>query len=508
MSMLKRVLTGSALSVIALFANIAVAMFMMPFIIHALGDHDYGLWVLVASFIGYYGLLDFGMSVAVTRFISRADGQGNVEEMNVILNTSSAFFATLGIIVFLISCTVAWFVPTFVENNVFVVQMLWLTVGITSIFQFGLRGFYGVLFAKIRQDIMSYTTLAKIFIRMSLILYFLSNGYGVMALAIISMVTELLTYAIDMIILRKIYPEMKISWKLVKMSRIKALIRYGIFSMVNQISDLMRLRALPVIVTYATNITYIVFFSIAIRLMEIYYQVLEKVIHILTPVFSKYEGADNTDGITKMFWIAFRVNLAISILVGFGIMFFGNSFISWWIGPEYVLASDLTIWLGVGFLAYTTQQTGKTALFGISKHERYAVISAIESTAGAALGAVLGTLYGPLWIAVGVATSMIVFEILVKPFVVAEALAISLKTYYLTMIEVFIKVGIPLALYGVLMYSWITPSIINIGLSSMLMVVISLPFIWISLTAESKELLNRKVFSKLPLTRNVVTTSD
>ena len=125
--MFKRLVTGSALQVIALLANILVAMAMMPFIIHNLGDNDYGLWVLVASFIGYYGLLDFGMSTAVTRFISRADGQHNVYEMNVILNTASWFFAGLGSFIF-VACLLT---ATFVDSSK--TAYLWVTIGITCL---------------------------------------------------------------------------------------------------------------------------------------------------------------------------------------------------------------------------------------------------------------------------------------------------------------------------------------------------------------------------------------
>ncbi|MGH9601249.1 MAG: hypothetical protein ACRD24_02570 [Terriglobales bacterium] len=32
------------------------AFFLTPFVIRSLGDHSYGLWLLVAGFIGYYGL--------------------------------------------------------------------------------------------------------------------------------------------------------------------------------------------------------------------------------------------------------------------------------------------------------------------------------------------------------------------------------------------------------------------------------------------------------------------
>lgn len=495
----KRVFVGSSLNIITLVLNVAVAMVMMPYIIHSLGNHHYGLWILVASFIGYYGLLDFGMSTAVTRFISRADGQGNVDEMNVILNTSTVFFMILGLGIFALSTAAAFIAPHFAETDQYVIQMLWLTIGVTCIFQFGLRGFYGVMFARVRHDIVGYTTLGKLTVRTGLIVYALSNGYGVVALAVITMVTELMVYAVDMYILTRICPEMKISWKYVHKGRTKELFKYGIFSMVNQISELLRLRALPLIVTASIGVIYVVYFSIAIRLMEIYRDVINRVVNILVPVFSNYEGSDDMKSVKRIFWIAYRLNIAMSVIIGAGLFLFCRPFIAWWIGPDYTLASDLTILLSIGFLVGMFQETGKIALFGISKHSKFSVVSAIESATGAVLGVIFGYLYGPIGIAAGITISMIVFELGIKPKLLADALDISLIEYYKTLVEVGLKLSIPIICYGVLMETWMTSSIFSILISGVGLCIISIPFVWISLNQDGKDMLESKLFVKVPL---------
>ncbi len=491
--MFKRLVAGSTLSIMAMISNIVVAMAMMPFVIHSLGDHDYGLWILVASFVGYYGLLDFGMSTAVTRFISRADGQGDVDEMNTILNTASVFFAGLGLVIFIISVIVA----VSVESST--TAILWLTVGVTCVFQFGLRGFYGLFFARIRQDIMSVTAMAKLFLRTALIVYFLSIGYGVIAVAVITMAAEILFYAIDMFILSKIAPEMKLSWKHVDRSRVREMINYGKFSMIIQIADLLRLRALPVIVTYAAGIAYIVFFSIAIRLMEIYYQVVEKVIHILVPVFSQHESRGETEKITKVFWIAFRVNLVMSFFIAGGLVLFADPFIAWWIGPEYAMASDLTLWLTLGFLAFTINQTGKTALFGLSRHQDFAWLSAGESILGALAALAFGAAYGPMYIAISMVIIMVFIEMIAKPATICAELDLSPITYYATMLEVAIKMAIPFVVWAFVLHGWETDSIFEIIAAATLFVISCKPSMWHSLNDDTKTIIRRKILSKLPI---------
>jgi len=80
----------------SLFLNVAVSFFLMPFVIRVLGDRWYGLWVLVGTFVGYYGFFDFGLSTAVQRFVSQAWGKENQEEIDRIFNTSLVLFTGAG----------------------------------------------------------------------------------------------------------------------------------------------------------------------------------------------------------------------------------------------------------------------------------------------------------------------------------------------------------------------------------------------------------------------------
>ena len=41
----------------SLGVNILVGVFLSPFILHRLGDTAYGIWILIFSVTGYYGLV-------------------------------------------------------------------------------------------------------------------------------------------------------------------------------------------------------------------------------------------------------------------------------------------------------------------------------------------------------------------------------------------------------------------------------------------------------------------
>ena len=68
MSQLKK---GAVLSYITIFLTNIVGLFLTPFIIRSLGQSEYGLYILLGSFVGYISLLDFGLSNTIVRFVAK-----------------------------------------------------------------------------------------------------------------------------------------------------------------------------------------------------------------------------------------------------------------------------------------------------------------------------------------------------------------------------------------------------------------------------------------------------
>lgn len=56
------ILRGSVLSVVSMALMTLLGFFLMPFVVHRLGDRVYGYWALVGTVLGYYDILDLGIS--------------------------------------------------------------------------------------------------------------------------------------------------------------------------------------------------------------------------------------------------------------------------------------------------------------------------------------------------------------------------------------------------------------------------------------------------------------
>ena len=84
---------------VALGLNGAAAFLLTPYIIRCLGVNGYGIWRLIASVVGYYAILDLGVSSAVTRYVARYAGQRDYKALNETVSTALTMFCVIGLVV-------------------------------------------------------------------------------------------------------------------------------------------------------------------------------------------------------------------------------------------------------------------------------------------------------------------------------------------------------------------------------------------------------------------------
>src|SRR5262249_52337937 len=81
-----------ALNVLWNWAGIAVGIltgfFVSPFLVRTLDEAGYGLWVLIASLSGYFGLLDLGVRGSVGRNMAFYRAREDRANVNAVLNTA------------------------------------------------------------------------------------------------------------------------------------------------------------------------------------------------------------------------------------------------------------------------------------------------------------------------------------------------------------------------------------------------------------------------------------
>ncbi len=87
----KQIKIGGILSYGMVLFNIICGLIYTPWMIAQIGKTDYGLYILVTSFLNYF-VVDFGIWLAVNKILSRLRAEGRQdEEKNVIGLTTKIY---------------------------------------------------------------------------------------------------------------------------------------------------------------------------------------------------------------------------------------------------------------------------------------------------------------------------------------------------------------------------------------------------------------------------------
>src|SRR5215475_9137404 len=128
--------------------NILVGIFLSPFILHRLGDTAYGIWILIFSVTGYYGLFDLGIRSSVVRFVSTYIATNDQEGLAKLINTSLATYASIGVVAMIVTLACSVFVDRLfrIPADFFsTARLLFLMVGTAVALGFPAGIFGGIL---------------------------------------------------------------------------------------------------------------------------------------------------------------------------------------------------------------------------------------------------------------------------------------------------------------------------------------------------------------------------
>src|SRR3954470_20026228 len=171
---------------IALGTSVLVGLFLWPLILHSLGDAAAGIWVLIFSITGYYGLFDLGIRSSVVRYISKAKATNDVEYASRLISTSLFSYSCIGAVALLITLLVSANIDhLFRIDPAFRSTARWLLLivgcAVSLGFPLGVAG--GMLEGLQRFDVTNIADIASTLVRALLIVIALRHGSGLLVIA-------------------------------------------------------------------------------------------------------------------------------------------------------------------------------------------------------------------------------------------------------------------------------------------------------------------------------------
>lgn len=441
----------------ALGINVAVGIFLSPFILHRLGDSAFGIWVLIFSITGYYGLFDLGIRSSIVRYASKFAATDDNEELAKLINTSLFTYGGVGILSLLI--TIVLFVYV---DNIFRVpaelhataRWLLLMVGASVAFGFPLGVFGGFLDGLQRFDVNNWTSVASNLLRAALIVAALDNGRGLLTIALITVVLPLITSLVRGIIAFRIHP-VAFGLKYVDRATFRMMASYSGVTLIIMIAGRLKFKTDTIVIGTMLSAAAITYFNIAGRIVDYAGEIVTSLAQNFLPMASQSEAKGSMEHLRKVFVTGNRLCAFTIFPVTAVLLILGKSIIEVWVGQKYIATSYtvLVILIIPSTLMWAQAASGRV-LFGISKHRTWAFVTLAEGISNLILSILLVRPYGIIGDALGTAIPLTCSMVFFMPGHLCKQLGIRLWTYLREAFVLPIIVSTPLVLVLLLMRRW------------------------------------------------------
>jgi len=431
-STVKKLFNSSMSRLVVLVTNIGIGLFMLPFLVHALGDEHYGLWVLVGSVIAFYNLMDFGMANAMQRFLIRAMHGEDIDDVNIALSTSFILSSGIGILSLLVTFVIITLAPLFTasESNVLLFQITIGIIGVKVTTQLPLFSFYGVLVAKYRYDIISYVQLCSLILRTLLIVYFVKNGYGIVAIAVISSLADITGSLLIIFYARRFAPGIKVSRSNFSLDKLKEYFHFGKYIYVLMIARKIRFSLDELVVGAVVSLAAVTHYAIAGALIQYFSVLIGSVIGVISPSFNKYHKLGQWENLREILLVTTEIATYASFFIGGLIITLGQPFISIWVGDEYRDVYLALLILCISSIFINAQKPNQAVIIAIAKHKYYAIILGTEAIANLGISLLLGYYIGIYGVALGTTIPSLFNALILQPVYCCKQLNIPYRDYY------------------------------------------------------------------------------
>lgn len=430
-------ISKNALSnIVGLFVQIAIAFVLSPFLVHTLGDTKYGIWTIAVAFTGYMNLLDLGISSAINKYVAKYDCLNDQEKINAILSSALTLFCIVAVLIIFISPLMAEFIITLINFEESLNDIVYLLIIIVSfdISIFIVRGLFKGAFAGYQQySVINVVQIGSAIYKGIMFYMFLSSGYGLISMGIISITANLCTLVIFYLWLKKSYPEVSIRIGLFEKKQASKILHYSKFTFLAMFANQIIYYTDAFVIGYFLSAAAVTYYSIPWTLAEYAKKVSISISQTYMPAISEKEASGDMDTVKSLYLSGTKYMIIISNLLSIGVFVLGGAFISLWMGPKYKELCEMVLiimfvnqyFLGPQLISYSILQ-------GLAKQRVYSIVSFGVSVVNLILSILLVQKWGIVGVAIGAAIPQILFHGFFVPWLTLRTLNMSKWDYFRT----------------------------------------------------------------------------
>lgn len=421
------------LNYLAMTIGGVVAFLLTPILIHGLGDFNYGMWILVASIMDYYGLADMGIRFTLQRHVARYKGSEEQEALVRTFATALALSVAISVVILAVTAGLSQFLASLFHlsgGQAVEFKRVLILLGVSFAIGFPAKVLGAFLCGLQRFDFYNLAAIINTVLQAILLIAVLHRGYGIQGCALVTLGLAVLSLYLNWKFVKIAEPDVSVPWRQASWAELKELFHFGIYIFINQIGDLLRFRLDSFVIARWLNIALVTPFNVASRLIEYFRFIASGIIGPLITEMSNIEGQGRDEELKQLFFRSTRWTTLVCILTGSLLCLNGKVLLTLWVGRAYAASYEVLFVLCVARVAAVLQAPSMSLLLARGRHKVLGWWTLLEGVANLILSIYWAPTYGILGVALGTAVPMLAVRILIQPWYTLWVAKVSFYDYF------------------------------------------------------------------------------
>jgi O-antigen/teichoic acid export membrane protein len=372
--------------------NLLIFFFLTPYIIDVLGKERAGLWFLLGSVTGYFGIVAFGIPGASEKYVAQYLATDEREQVSRTVSMSLSLSLYLAIAGAVAAAALCYFFDDLFEVSRGLVgeaRVVMAIVGLDLVFAYPCGLMFNVLAGFNRYDVRNAILIPALIVKT--LGYFLAVwwGAGVIGMVLVQLAVNLLSYLAAAVWVFAHAPWLKIRLSVRDRAIRRLLLVYGAYHFLAMAADRIMLYTDRFIIGSMITMAAVTVYHIAAQLRTISRNLSSGLDEALRPAASHLHALDDYGGLQRLLLTGARV-----LIVSLGALYivyatWGERFVLLW---QYGLTAEdahqvyccLVILIAPAFLTVALG-AGISIMYGLGKHRPHAVLGVIVAVVNVGL---------------------------------------------------------------------------------------------------------------------------
>ena len=499
----KQMSLGVILSYVSIVVKLASGIIYTPFVLHTLGQSQYGIYSLCISFVGYLTILNAGVNAAYIRFYvqEKAVDEENIEKLNGLFCKIFIVLSAIGLIGGLLIAQFSTVIfgdkitPSEYElvKRCFLLLAFMIAVEIFScLFKSFLTANEEFIFSK-SIDVIS-AILAPV-----LTIPFLFHGANCTIIIGIRLVIALIVLSLDIIFCHKKL-SIRFHFSKVEVGLLKNIMYFTGFIFLQSIMDQMNWQIDKLILSRMQGTSEISIYSVGTTFNNLYMTISASVAGVFIAETNRLVALNENQKIDNLFIKTSRICAYVTLIIMIEYSFLGSSFIKTWAGLEYSASYTVGFLLMFPLTFSLCLGLGQDITRARNKHGMQVLLDFSICIVNVIISIPFALKWGAVGSAMGTFISEIVLCCIIQPIYYHKVVGLNMLKTYKSLFKIMLG-GIAPILYGMMINNLdlIHENYLSIGIHGVIIFVIySISVYTISFDTYEKEMLNilfRKVYN-------------